>query len=357
VTTFYDDLSGFGSWAPVHPHNNPFALGPEVTLSDSGMLSPMHASIGRGGHGGGGGGTGGGTAPIPTPVANGNLTIDLIWDTNIANAGTTVETNFMNTVTAAAKALVNALGPSTAHKETVYVDIGWGEVAGQALVPGALGESSTNGYLVSEATVASLLLGSGDTLGGSNPLSSTTQFFLPTAEAKALGLTGASAGSVSSPDGYIGFGSSYSWEFTDSTGTPTAPIAANQYSLYGVALHEISEAMGRIGMEGLSTFNGAKTYTPLDLFNYSLTTAGALSLSNSGGYFSANGGGKASGVFNNSSKYGGDIADWASATSPTAAQTTVPAGNYEDAFNAFGYPGYNDVLSTEDILLMQTLGY
>jgi hypothetical protein len=196
-------------------------------------------------------------------------------------------------------------------------------------------------------------------LGGSNAPSATTQFFLPTAEAKALGLSGASAGSVSSPDGYIGFstlGKGYSWQYTDAGGNPVGTIGSTQYSLFGVALHEITEAMGRISMEGLQTFHGQKTYTPLDLFDYSLTTPGTLSLSNAGGYFSADGGQTHSGVFNNAKAYPGDIADWASYNSPTDSQTNPPSGQ-EDAFNAFGYPGLNDALTTDDILVMKTLGY
>src|SRR5215469_11385413 len=104
------------------------------------------------------------------------------------------------------------------------------------------------------------------------------------------------------------------------------PATANWYSLYGDALHELSEAMGRISMEGLQTFHGQKTYTPLDLFDYSsydkATGVGTIALSNTGGYFSANGGATASGVFNNSKAYSGDIADWASYNSPADAGTT-----------------------------------
>jgi hypothetical protein len=359
VNSFHDDLSGFGAINPGNGHNG---LGPEVTLSDNGQLSPMNSSTGHGGSSGGST-LSRVTAPSPTPVTNGNLTIDLIWDTAIVSAGQATETAFMNTVIAAAKVLVNALGPTTTHKDTVYIDIGWGEIAGQGMSPGALGESMTNGYLVSDATLTSLLTGHGDTLGGSNAPSSTTQFFLPTGEAKALGLAGASPGSVSSPDGYIGFstlGKGYSWEYTDTNGTPTANIGSSQYSLFGVALHEITEAMGRISMEGLQTFHGQKTYTPLDLFDYSsyntTTGVGTLSLSNTGGYFSANGGVTQSGVFNNSKANSGDIADWASYNSPADSQTNPPPGT-EDPFNAFGYPGLNDVLTADDILVMQTLGY
>jgi hypothetical protein len=275
----------------------------------------------------------------------------------------------MNTVIAAAKLLVADLGSTTTHKDTIYIDIGWGEVGGTTLDPNALGESETNGYLVTDATLTPLLTGHGSAPGSDPSITSTTQFFLPTAEAKALGLAGASPGSIFSPDGYIGFStlanSGYSWQYTNSSGTPIGTISSTQFSLFGVALHEITEAMGRIGMEGLSSFNNVKTFTPLDLFNYSSYTPpagttpgfGTLSLSANGGFFSANGGATQSGVFNvASASYGGDIADWASYNSAQDSQTGTTAGT-EDAFNAFGRPGLNDVLSADDILVMKTLGY
>jgi len=360
----FDDLSGFG--AITNGNGNGYGhtgLGPEVTLNnESGQLSPLYQATGHGGSGGGSAGHV--TAPAPTIVSSGNLTIELIWDSAIVGAGATVEANFMNTVTAAAKLLVADLGPTTTHKDTIYIDVGWNEIAGQAMSPSALGESMTNGYLVTDATLSTLLANHGSTPGSDPSITSTTQFFLPTAEAKALGLAGAAAGSVSSPDGYIGFGAlgkGYSWQYTDANGNPIGTISSTQFSLFGVALHEITEAMGRISMEGLTTYSGHKTYTPLDLFDYSsynvATGVGTLALSNTGGYFSANGGATVSGVFNNNKANSGDIADWASYTSPTQSGTTLPAGNYEDAFNAFGYPGYNDALTPEDLLVMKTLGY
>jgi hypothetical protein len=48
---------------------------------------------------------------------------------------------------------------------------------------------------------------------------------------------------------------------------PTARATDGFVGLEAVAWHEISEVMGRIGMEG-QHFNGKATYTPLDLFNF-----------------------------------------------------------------------------------------
>jgi hypothetical protein len=107
-------------------------------------------------------------------------------------------------------------------------------------------------------------------------------------------------------------------------------------------------------MEGTASYNGHKTYTPLDLFDFS--SPGTLSLSNAGGYFSiTNGSGQPLGQFNNASKNGGDIADWASYNS-VGDSGTLPAGAM-DPFDAFSWPGYNGVLSAADLLEMQALGY
>jgi hypothetical protein len=111
--------------------------------------------------------------------------------------------------------------------------------------------------------------------------------------------------------------------------------------------------MGRISMEGLTSYNGHKTYTPLDLFDFS--SANTLILSNTGGYFSSDGGSTPMGVFNNAHQYGGDIADWASATSVTQSGT-LPAGE-EDPFDAFSSPGFNLTLSSDDLFVMAALGY
>jgi hypothetical protein len=364
--TIHDDITGFGALGNGTGHNGL----QEYTLSPDGQLSALNASTGHGGSTGGSS-LSHGAAPLPTLVTTkgANLAIDLVWDASVASAGAS-EQDFMNTVTAAAWALFNALNQTTTHPDTVYIDVGWGEIGGMGMSPSALGESMTNGYLVSDATVTSLLQWHLDTLdpktlvdtvGSSSTLSGTTQFFLPTGEAKALGYVPPSGTSTPSPDGYIGIstlGKGYSWQYIDGNGNTVTPTSGSWYSLYGDALHELSEAMGRISMEGLQTMHGHKTYTPLDLFNYTLpsTSPPSLSLSNTGGYFSIDGGATKSGFFNNAKATPGDIADWASFDSPTESGTTVASGE-EDAFNAFGFTNLNDVLSKEDVLLMEALGY
>jgi hypothetical protein len=343
MTSYHDDLSGFGPPGNAYGHTL-HALGPEVILSDDGVLSPIGSA--GGGHGGGGGGAPGGhtTAPTPTLVsAGGNLAIDLVWDASVASA----PAGFTSAVIASATALVKDL--TALAKTTLYIDIGWGEIAGQKMDPSALGESESSGYLTSYTTVASALASRGDHLTASNEPTSA-QFFVTKAEAKMLGMVGGTTGGASSPDGYVGFstlaGTGESWAF-GATGT-----GASQFNLQSVVDHELTEVMGRISMEGTVSYNGKPTYTPLDLFDFS--APGTLALSNTGGYFSNDNGTSHQGNFNNASLYSGDIGDWASWIS-IADSGTMPAGQ-EDPFNAFGREGYDVLLSKDDLLVMAALG-
>lgn len=334
-----DDLWGF---EPHHP-SDPLSFAPEVMLSDSGTLSPLTFAHGGGGGGGGFGGGGASHAPSPTLVsAGGNLSIDLVWDSSVANA----PSGFTAALVSAAQALVSEF--SAPAKTVLYLSVGWGEIAGQTLASNALGESESLGYLTNYATVAAALTARGDSLTASNEPTSA-QFFVTSAEAKTLGLVSGTGGSTTSVDGYVGFstltGTGDSWQF-NATGT-----AAKQYNLQAVAQHELTEVMGRISMEGTVSYNGHKTYTPLDLFDFSANHT--LILSNKGGYFSNNNGVTQMGVFNNASAYGGDIGDWASYSSTSQSQTLASG---EDAFDAFDRPGYDLAISSDDLAEMAALG-
>jgi hypothetical protein len=161
------------------------------------------------------------------------------------------------------------------------------------------------------------------------------------------------AASTALIDGFIGFGtlggSGNSWNTASSgpnSGTGTGTTSGH-IDLQSVAQHEISEVMGRIEMQG-QVLNGAPTYTALDLFNFK--SSGVLELSGGGGYFSTDDGLHNLGTFNNSSTYGGDIADWASYTSPYSSGTGAPSG-YQDSYDPFGYGGINGYMSGSDVLL------
>src|SRR6266852_2004512 len=151
---------------------------------------------------------------------------------------------------------------------TININVGYGTVNGQPLGGNALGTSLTylSNYTYTQlrsalaadaksaddsSSVASLPLPANDPTGGN--------YWVATAEAKALGLMGAS-GSV---DAFVAFSSSFPFTYDGSHG-----VAAGTYDFYGVALHELTEGMGRevfAGDHGI----GSNSYTPLDLLHYS----------------------------------------------------------------------------------------
>jgi hypothetical protein len=309
---------------------------PTYLLDDEGHLTIV--SDARGGHGppgGGGGGGGGGTgSPTSTLVgSSGGLQINLLWDTSVQTAANW--SDIEHSVAAAAKIFTDNF---TTHA-LLNIHVGLGEVNGQPLANGALGESETQGYAVSYATLTNVLGAADANLVSSGLMSagavtavsalSAKTFFVASAEAKALGLVNPTS---TATDGYIGFSAGSLISFT-------GVIGASQYDGVGVAAHELSEVMGRIGIEG--TQSGY--YTPLDLFRYS--GVNQPDLSPAAGYFSTDMGATAANYFNAGTN-GGDAADWA----------TRPS-NATDAFDAFGNPGVTLQVSSSDLLSVAVLGY
>lgn len=288
--------------------------------------------------------TGVGHSPLPAPSHHasaesndtlvgspGGLQIHLLWDPSVAEA----PSGFKDSVTAAATTLTQLFS----NDEVINLHVGWGEVGGTSLSPTELGASAMNGYFVDYATVADAVHAPAV---GNDPTSS--EFFVATAEAKALGFTNPISSAV---DGSIGFGSSWSYS------TSPAKIGPGQFDLQAVAQHEITEVMGRLGIEGQSV-GGVSAYAPLDLFNFS--APGSLELAGNGGYFSTDGGHTNLGAYNNAAVNGGDIADWASIISPAQSGTITGTSGY-DAFDAFMPPGAPGEITSSDIAEMAALGY
>lgn len=311
-------------------------LGQEYLLTDSDHLVEVSNSF----DGPGGSGGAGAEAASPTSTLVGNahgLEIDLIWDSSVASAPNwkAIESS----VISAAEIFTTLF---TNH-DVLNIAVGYGEVAGSALAPDALGESASLGYIVPNDGTVDAALGAADTglvhagLMSPNAVSALdgvadANFFITSADAKALGLVDPAAGL----DGFIGF-------------SDTAPISfghllpkSSQYDAIGIAAHELSEVMGRVGLEGatLGPFNNV--YTPLDEFRY--TAPGAPDLTPSAGYFSLNDGKTDLLPFNDPNN-GGDAADWATAP--------VTHGNSFDAFATTG-PAF---VTPVDLLTMVALGY
>jgi hypothetical protein len=223
---------------------------------------------------------------------------------------------------------------------TLTIDVGYGEIDGQSLGQGDLGESEASQYVsesygaVRNALLAENAPGS-STLPAGSPLSGT--LYMSQAEAKALGLPQ----NNDSIDGYVGF-SSQSGIFSYANGT-TPP--ANEYYFIGVVEHEITEDMGRVSLLDEQPYD----YSPIDLFRYSSSGVRDLSTGGSGStaYFSINNGSTNLGTWNNNPS-NGDLADW---------YPSGPAPGGNDAFNDYSSPGVVGVVSSDDTTLMEALGW
>jgi hypothetical protein len=340
---FHDpgDLSfGFaGSNAHLYGHAGS-SLGQEFLINDSGDVSPVHGATTQSAATSRATPSNNSSAPAPTLVgAAGGLQFDLIWDSSVAKAPAAFE----SAIIAAAKYYTTLFS----NDEVINIDVGYGEIGGSPLGSGALGESESYGYLTNYATVAHALDKDNYAPSSASNEPTNAQFFVTSAEAKTLGLI---SGSSTAVDGFIGLSNAYPMNHSTSGGA----IASNQFDALAIAEHEISEVMGRIGMEG-ETVEGKRTYTPLDLFNYQ--SPHVLELSPNGGYFSVNNGGAKLGVYNDAAANGGDIADWASNASITQSATQgLPSGDY-DAYDAFTSPGYIGDVSQSDIIEDAALGY
>ena len=260
-------------------------------------LGPTSSSS-SGGSGSTTGSSGSGTLSQISTAGSG-LVIDIKWDSSVANA----PSGFVTAVDSVASYYESHFSNPT----TITIDVGYGEIDGASLGSGAIGESESYLTSVSYANLETALVNNANAIGDTAAAASLTaadptnggSFWLSTAEAKALDLTGAS----SSMDGYVGFSNTVSYAYNDSSGVP-----AGQYDFSAVVAHEFSEIMGRTMFDGEAFGNGLQAYTPLDLFHYS--KAGVRDFSGTtAGYFSANGGVTNLGNFNTNPN--GDFGDWA----------------------------------------------
>src|SRR5262249_44239952 len=254
------------------------------------------------------------------------MIINVTYDSSVSSA----PAGFTTTV----NAVVQYFQSQFTDPITINISVGYGEVGGQALGSGALGESLTYlntysysqllGALTADATTATHQTAVAS-LPASNPAGGAN-YLVPTAEAKALGLMGAST----SLDGSIGFSSIPGiFDYNNADG-----VSAGQYDFYGVVAHELSEVMGRLIL-------GGSSFTPFSLFDYS--AAGVRDMSGAQpGYFSINGGQTNLDSFN--SVAGGDLGDWASS-----------AGN--DSFLAFAKSGVVLPVSQADLTALDAIGW
>ena len=290
--------------------------------SGVGELAPISTSTGSGT-----GSSGSGTLE-QTSGASAGLVIDIDWDSSVSNA----PAGFVTAV----DQVVSYYESQFSNPITITIDVGYGEIDGSTVGGNDLGESESYLTSVSYSQLESALVKNADAIGDTAAAASLTatspvngEYWITTAEAQALGISGASA----SINGYVGFSSTLPFAYNISSGVP-----AGQYDFFDTVAHEISEVMGRQMMDGAS-FLGVNGYEPLDLFHYSAAGVRDFS-STTAGYFSANGGVTNLGNFNTNPD--GDPGDMAGSA---------------NSYLAFSSSGVVNPVTANDLTEMNILGW
>ncbi len=274
-----------------------------------------------------------GSVPGVTSAGNGQgLVINVVYDASVASA----PAGFTQTIAN----VVNFYESQFSTPVTITIDVGYGEIDGQAVQPGALGENQANMTSVSYSQLQAALANNANAIGdtaAAASLSATSpvngQYWIPTAEAQALGLAG--GGGI---DGYVGFTNVPYLDYN--VGNSSGTVPGSQYDFFGVVAHEFSEIMGRQILDG-ANFAGAAGYTALDLFHYSAPSVPDFA-GTTPGYFSPDGGYTNLGNFNTNPE--GDFGDWAASV-----------GN--NSYSAYSNPGALNPVTASDITVMNLLGW
>ena len=295
-----------------------------VLLGDSGATSANLMQAGTSGFSGTA--ASGSLQSVAGGTQSTGLNINIIWDSSVANA----PASFKSVV----QSVVQFYESEFSNPITLNINVGWGEVGGSPIGTSALGESESFLESFSYSQIVSALTQNASSSAqvsavNSLPSSGSGSYYLTLAEATALSL----ATGTTTLDGDVGFSSSYSYYYST---TNTGAVPTGQYDLYGVVAHELSEVMGRI-----SLLNFSNAYSGMDLFRYA--AKGVLSTNpNQSAYFSDNGG--ASSLYSFNSSPSGDLGDLSSS-----------AGS--NAFDAFSGSGAINAITSNDLTMMNVLGY
>lgn len=255
---------------------------------------------------------------------------------NTTYAASVTSSPYAAQIQSAFNAAANTYASMFVNPVTVNIQVGWGELLGSPVtslgVAGMYG-SGSYGYSQMQTMLRATATSAADqtayaNLPGTNPAGSLNYTLTP-ALAKALGVAPATSAGY---DGYIGFGSNYSFDFNRTDG-----ISAGAYDFTGVALHEISHVLGRVSGLGSSTPSNA---LPIDAFRY--TAPGTPSFNyGAATYFSIDGG-----ITN--------LANFASGSGQERDSWVHTPG---DAFSYAGTTGIVNDLTTADRILMDVLGW
>ena len=161
----------------------------------------------------------------------------------------------------------------------------------------------------------------------------TNVWWFPRANVKALNLAGLGvSANDATRDGSVGFATNVSYTFD-----PTNRAVAGKFDFIGVALHEITEVMGRV------YFDLSSVFIPYDLFRFTNSGARSFNVNATNAYFSVDNGVTALRYFYTNNSLG-DVQDW-------------KTSGAVDSFDAFVSSGKKGVLSYADITALDVIGY
>jgi len=195
-------------------------------------------------------------------------------------------------------------------------------------------------------------LGAVPSMGSSNPVNTSVDVVITSAEGRNIGI--ATPGQIL-PNSDINLATccsgTYDSEIGLNTGitSPPGTLNGSTYDLETVAEHETDEVLG-IGGPG-STIGGGSNdpVGDLDLFRYDASGVRSYSAFDaSQPYFSINGGATVLAYFNQEGG-GSDYADWES--------NPLPAATNPEVQDAFGTPGLASVLGSNEITALNVIGY
>ena len=242
---------------------------------------------------------------------------------------------------AAAKAAWQAAADVFANRlvDNIHVNITVDAVAGT----GVFGQSNMSLFSISYADLLArvtarattqddqVAIGPGGSMTAADPTNGAGTWWVTRSQGKALGTVPDDTAS----DGTTRFGAGNPFTFS-------GPIAAGTYDFRGIAAHEITEVMGRLGISGGTIGSTSNSYSLID--NYSYTGPRTKGLRGGpGNFFSIDGGTTLLKLWNDPTTNGLDSRDWAPGT--------------DDAFNQFSNPGVVNGVTPVDLRLMDVLGY
>jgi hypothetical protein len=246
------------------------------------------------------------------------------------------DTNFGPNAAAAKAAWEAAAGVFTSHfSDNIHINITVDALPGTRVLgksfPGVVSISYAD--LLASVTASAttqddlIAVSEGGSMTGADPTNGAGTWLLTRAQAKAL----RHIPDDMSDDGGTTFGAGNSFTFS-------GPIAAGTIDFQGVAAHEISEVMGRVGLGNI----GGATFSLIDNFSY--TGPGTKGLTGGpGNQFSLDNGNTLLKLWNDPTVNHLDSRDW--------------AGGTNDAFNQFSGSGVVNPVSPVDLQLMDVIGY